>query len=140
MLGRSYHKRGDNSEAMKFLHRAQKTREFYFGQSDLRSGEVFLNIGDCHLANGHGMKALEFFHKVIRKAWKRSVGILAVYRSVGSGGEVVTSPSVIRMVGCSRPTIIRVRCLMVGQFYPAKKNNQNMHAGEQQRYSSYVGL
>ena len=42
----------------------------------------------------------------------------------GSGGEVVTSPPLNRKVGCSRPTMIRARCLRVRQHYPAQKNNQ----------------
>ena len=42
----------------------------------------------------------------------------------GSGGEVVTSPPLNRKVGCSRPTMIRARCLRVKQHYPAQKNNQ----------------
>ena len=42
----------------------------------------------------------------------------------GSGGEVVTSPPLKRKVGCSRPTMIRARCLRVKQHYQAQKNNQ----------------
>ena len=42
----------------------------------------------------------------------------------GSGGEVVTSPPLNRKVGCSRPTMIRARCLRVKQHNPAQKNNQ----------------
>ena len=41
-----------------------------------------------------------------------------------SCGEVVTSPPLNRKVGCSRPTMIRARCLRVKQHYPAQKNNQ----------------
>ena len=41
----------------------------------------------------------------------------------GIGGEVVTSPHLNQKVGCSRPTIIRARCLQVRQHYPAQKNN-----------------
>ena len=42
----------------------------------------------------------------------------------GSSGEVVTSPPLNRKVGCSRPIMIRARCLRVRQHYPAQKNNQ----------------
>ena len=48
----------------------------------------------------------------------------AVVKWLGSGGEVVTSPPLNRKVGCSRPTMIRARCLRVKQHYPAQKNNQ----------------
>ena len=41
-----------------------------------------------------------------------------------SRGEVVTSPPLNRKVGCSRPTMIRARCLRLRQHYPAQKNNQ----------------
>ena len=39
----------------------------------------------------------------------------------GSGGEVVTSPPL--ELGCSRPTMIRARCLRIKQYYLAQKNN-----------------
>ena len=69
---------------------------------------------------------------------------------MGSGGEVVTSPPLNRKVGCSRPIMIRARCLRVKQHYQAQKNNQKkLHAVLKQGhnsgcrdelYSSYVGL
>lgn len=64
-VGRIYHKQADNKEALKFLTKAQKTREYYFGESDLRTSEVYSNIGDCLLATGDGIKALEFFNKCL---------------------------------------------------------------------------
>ena len=46
--------------------------------------------------------------------------------NLGSGDEVVMSPPLNRKVGCSRPTMIRARCLRVRQHYPAQKNNQKI--------------
>ena len=62
---------------------------------------------------------------------------------------MVMSPPLNRKVGCSRPTMIRARCLRVKQHYPAQKNNQKkLHVVLKQGttavrrdelYSSYVG-
>ena len=41
----------------------------------------------------------------------------------GSGGEVVTSPLLNRKVGCSRPTMMRGRCLRMRLHYPDQKND-----------------
>ena len=55
----------------------------------------------------------------------------------GFGGEVVTSPPLNRKVGCSRPTMIRARCLRVRQHYPAQKNNQQkLHVVLKQGHNS----
>ena len=55
----------------------------------------------------------------------------------GSSGEVATSPPLNRKVGCSRPTMIRARCLRVKQHYPAQKNNQKkLHVVLKQGHNS----
>ena len=52
-------------------------------------------------------------------------------------GAVVTPPPLNRKVGCSRPTIIRARCLRVRQHYPAQKNNQKkLHVVLKQGHNS----
>ena len=67
----------------------------------------------------------------------------------GSSGEVVRFPPLNRKVGCSRPTMIRARCLRVRQHYPAQKNSQKncmkflsrvkTAVRRDELYSSYVG-
>ena len=56
------------------------------------------------------------------------------------GGAVVkwlTSPPLNRKVGCSRPTMIRARCLRVRLHYPAQKNNQKkLHVVLKQGHNS----
>ena len=58
------------------------------------------------------------------KFWARQKHRKSLILNDGSSGEVVTSPPLNRKVGCSRPTMIRARCLRVRQHYPAQKNNQ----------------
>ena len=66
----------------------------------------------------------------VKHWWKNST-------TPGSGDEVVTSPPLNRKVGCSRPSMIRARCLRVKQHYPAQKNNQKkLHVVLKQGHNS----
>ena len=68
--------------------------------------------------------------------WKNFTNYLRSI-ALGSSGEVVTSPPLNRKVGCSRPTMIRARCLRVRQHYPVQKNNQKkLHVVLKQGHNS----
>ena len=114
----------NNSNDNRFFFQPLSTSCFFhsdfFAGSSLFGAKisVFINLMNSNKQDSSNIGCLIFNER----RNEDTVCLFGVFRNKSI--EVVTSPPLYRKVGCSRPTMIRARCLRVKQPYPAQKNNQ----------------